>query len=49
MKGLKEKAINGVSWSVIDNLANAGITFLIGIILARILSPEEFGLIGMII
>lgn len=48
MKGLKEKAINGVSWSVIDNLANAGITFLIGIILARILSPEEFGLIGMI-
>lgn len=48
MKGLKEKAIKGVSWSVIDNLANAGITFLIGIILARILSPAEFGLIGMI-
>jgi teichuronic acid exporter len=48
MKGLKEKAIKGVSWSVIDNLANAGITFLIGIILARILSPSEFGLIGMI-
>jgi O-antigen/teichoic acid export membrane protein len=49
MKGLKEKAIKGVSWSVIDNLANAGITFLIGIILARILSPAEFGLIGIII
>ena len=48
MKGLKEKAIKGVSWSVIDNLANSGITFLIGVILARILSPAEFGLIGMI-
>ena len=48
MNDLKEKAIKGVSWSVIDNLANAGITFLIGIILARILSPAEFGLIGMI-
>jgi teichuronic acid exporter len=48
MKSLKEKAIKGVSWSVIDNFANAGITFLIGIILARILSPAEFGLIGMI-
>ena len=48
MLGLKEKTIKGVSWSIIDNLANAGITFLIGIILARILSPAEFGLIGMI-
>lgn len=48
MKDLKEKAIKGVSWSVIDNLANSGITFLIGVILARILSPAEFGLIGMI-
>lgn len=48
MKGLKEKAIKGVSWSFIDNIANAGITFIVGIILARILSPAEFGLIGMI-
>lgn len=48
MKGLREKAIKGVSWSFVDNIANAGITFIVGIILARILSPAEFGLIGMI-
>ncbi len=48
MQGIKEKAIKGVSWSFIDNIANSGITFLVGIILARILSPAEFGLIGMI-
>jgi O-antigen/teichoic acid export membrane protein len=48
MQGLKEKTIKGFSWSFIDNIANAGITFLVGIILARILSPAEFGLIGMI-
>lgn len=48
MKGIKEKAIKGVSWSFIDNIANSGITFLVGLILARILSPAEFGLIGMI-
>jgi O-antigen/teichoic acid export membrane protein len=48
MQGIKEKAIKGVSWSFIDNIANAGITFLVGMILARILSPTEFGLIGMI-
>jgi len=48
MSNLKKKAIHGVSWSAIDTLANSGITFLVGIILARILSPAEFGLIGMI-
>lgn len=29
-------------------MGNLGITFIVGIILARILSPREFGLIGMI-
>lgn len=45
---LKNKTLKGVSWSFIDNLAGSGITFLVGIILARLLSPEEFGIIGMI-
>lgn len=48
MKDIKGKAIKGVSWSFIDNIANSGITFLVGIILARILTPAEFGIIGMI-
>ena len=48
MQDLKKLAIKGVSWSVIDNIANSGITFIVGIVLARILSPAEFGLIGMI-
>lgn len=48
MNNLKRKAIHGISWSAIDSLANSGITFFVGIILARILLPAEFGLIGMI-
>jgi len=48
MISLKEKAIHGVSWSAIDNVASSGISFLIGIVLARILSPAEFGILGMI-
>lgn len=35
-------------WSFIDNSARLGLTFIIGIILARLLTPREFGLIGMI-
>lgn len=37
-----------MGWSFADNLANSGITFLVGIVLARLLSPEEFGVLGMI-
>jgi len=48
MDTLKDKAIRGVSWSVIDNVASSGITFLVGLVLARILSPIEFGILGMI-
>jgi teichuronic acid exporter len=48
MESVKEKAINGIKWSFIDNLANSGITFLVGIVLARLLSPTEFGILGLI-
>jgi FlaA1/EpsC-like NDP-sugar epimerase len=48
MTTLKEKTINGVSWSLVDNIANSGITFLVGVVLVRILSPAEFGILGMI-
>ncbi|MCD4832929.1 MAG: lipopolysaccharide biosynthesis protein [Bacteroidales bacterium] len=45
---LKQKTVSGLLWSFIDNFAKQGITFIVGIILARLLSPREFGLIGMI-
>lgn len=45
---LKQKTINGLTWSFIDNTAKLGLTFIVGIILARLLTPREFGLIGMI-
>jgi O-antigen/teichoic acid export membrane protein len=48
MSNLKKKALKGVSWSAIDVISGQGFNFLIGLILARILTPEEFGLIGMV-
>lgn len=48
MTSLKQKTINGLIWSFIDSIAGSGVQFIIGIILARLLSPQEFGLIGMI-
>lgn len=45
---LKQKTISGLKWSFADNIINQGIQFIVGIILARLLSPVEFGLIGMV-
>lgn len=47
-KSLTERTINGAGWSFVDNIANQGITFLVGVVLARLLSPDEYGLIGII-
>ena len=47
-ESLKKKAVKGVGWSFLDNIAGQGITFLVGLVLARILSPAEFGILGMI-
>jgi O-antigen/teichoic acid export membrane protein len=44
---LKQKTISGLKWSFVDNFVNQGIRFIIGIILARLLTPKEFGLIGI--
>lgn len=46
---LKKKTIGGLLWSFGDLMGNQGIQFIIQIILARMLLPEHFGLIGMIL
>ncbi|WP_252503973.1 lipopolysaccharide biosynthesis protein [Sporosarcina sp. Marseille-Q4943] len=48
-KTLKSKTITGVFWSFTDLMANHGIQFIVQIILARLLLPEHFGIIGMIL
>lgn len=44
---IKNKAVKGISWSAIDSVASQGVTFVVGIVLARLLSPEEFGIVGV--
>ncbi len=48
MSDLKNKATGGVIWSGIDKSSTMLIQFVFGIILARLLLPEDYGLIGMI-
>lgn len=45
---LKKQASSGFTWTFIQQFGHQFIGFLVSMILARILLPEEFGLVGMI-
>jgi len=48
MTNIKQKTINGMVWSVTERLSLQFGHMLISILLARLLEPSEFGLIGML-
>ena len=45
---LRNRAVSGVGWSAAEAFLGQGVTFIVGIILARILTPAEYGLIGIV-
>ena len=46
-QSLKNKTVKGVGWSAADAFLGQGVTFVVGLVLARLLSPSEYGLIGI--
>jgi PST family polysaccharide transporter len=46
---LADKVFNGAKWSVLERVANQAFHFVISIVLARLLLPEAFGTVGMIL
>lgn len=47
-ESLKAKAVKGVAWSMIGSYSNKFIQFVISLVLARLLTPADYGLIGML-
>ena len=47
-ESLKKKTVRGTFWSAVDSISSQGVTFLVGLVLARLLTPHEYGLIGYI-
>lgn len=45
---LKTKTISGMIWSAVQKFGNMGISFVSNIVLARMLTPEDYGCIGML-
>lgn len=44
---IKQKAVKGVVWSVIQNWGSQTVSLIVFLILARLLTPEAFGLVAL--
>lgn len=47
-QSLKTKTVNGVFWSAVDRFSALGIQMICTLIVAHILTPADFGILGMI-
>lgn len=47
-KNIKKRTLNAILWNAVEKFLVKGSSFIISIILARILSPSDYGLIGML-
>jgi O-antigen/teichoic acid export membrane protein len=47
-ESLQSKTIKGVLWSAVERFSLQGIQFILGIILARMVAPAEYGLIALL-
>lgn len=47
-ESLKNKTVKGTLWSTLERFSVQGIQFVVMIIMARILTPDDYGLIGML-
>lgn len=45
---LKKQAVNSAFWGTLNSVGNQGIQFLFGLILARLLTPNDYSVIGIL-
>lgn len=48
-ESLKSKTVSGVLWSALERFSLQGVQFVINIIMARLLLPSDYGMIGMLV
>lgn len=45
---IRSKAVKGMAWTGVERFASQGIQFVISILIARVLMPSDYGIIGML-
>ena len=48
MSSVKQETLSGVKWNAIERFSVQGIQFLLGLLMARLLAPSDFGTIAML-
>lgn len=46
-KNLKQQTVNGMFWQFMQKIGNQSIGFIVSVILARILSPDDYGVVAL--
>lgn len=47
MGDIKKQTLSGVKWTAIENISIKGVTFVLSLVLARLLTPGDFGVVGL--
>lgn len=47
-ESLKHKAVKGTMWSALERFSIQGVQFVVMLIMARLLTPADYGLVGML-
>lgn len=47
-KSIKQQTFNGIGWSAVERFSVQGVSFIVQLILARLLTPSDYGIIGML-
>lgn len=48
MSNMKQKVISGLIWRYGERMCAQGVSFIVGIILARLLSPDDYGVLALL-
>lgn len=48
MGEIKSQTLSGVKWTAIERFSIQGVQFILGIVIARLLTPADYGLVGML-
>ena len=47
-RSIKQQTFKGIGWSAIERFSIQGVSFVVQLILARLLTPSDYGIIGML-
>ena len=47
MADIKKQVLGGMAWSFLDKMGSQGLNFVVGLILARLLMPAEYGIVAL--